>query len=406
MNMRTLLDARQLGLLCVPVGCALLFLFLAGCIPAERAVASTQLMVQETARAGSHPTLADLWNNSAEFVVDVPDTGLPLGESETIVLRDGVFWSFIHASTQSAGVVDQCGDPVAFPGCTVRLTSVDGGQTFSYPGDGAPVCLFPCQSCPCTSERDHIDQQQYPDLFFDGGTLWLVYEYRGRTMLRTSSDGDTWSDPQRIGRTGVWREWLFDCPDSERIGPHPFEPPDYECLAGAPPGVFVTENTVYAFVGVGQNPGGMGCYRGPVKGERAFYQRCENNPLFRGAAEYGPVDLNGAAANPYFDFKTISSAELLPVDDGETTRLYLLYEGIRGPGPGDPGDTQFGLGLARTTTDAIDGPWEPYPHNPLLIDLPGNVGLGHADLVVHNGQTYLYTSLDGATRSRFVLGWR
>ena len=35
-----------------------------------------------------------------------------------------------------------------------------------------------------------------------------------------------------------------------------------------------------------------------------------------------------------------------------------------------------------------------------------NIGLGHADLVVLNGQTLLYTSLDGIKRSRLVLHWK
>jgi beta-xylosidase len=78
---------------------------------------------------------------------------------------------------------------------------------------------------------------------------------------------------------------------------------------------------------------------------------------------------------------------------------------VRGPGAGDAGDTQFGLGLARSLTDQIDGAWEKYPGNPLLVDLPGNIGLGHADPVVLDGRTYLYTSLDGVRRSRLVLIW-
>jgi hypothetical protein len=41
-----------------------------------------------------------------------------------------------------------------------------------------------------------------------------------------------------------------------------------------------------------------------------------------------------------------------------------------------------------------------------LVDLPGNIGLGHADLVVLDGQTLLYTSLDGVTRSRLALVWK
>ena len=86
-------------------------------------------------------------------------------------------------------------------------------------------------------------------------------------------------------------------------------------------------------------------------------------------------------------------------------RFYMLYEGVRGPGPGDAGDTQFGVGLARSISAQIDGPWETFAHNPILVDLPGNVGLGHADLIILDGQTVLFTSLDGETRSRLVLAW-
>ena len=77
----------------------------------------------------------------------------------------------------------------------------------------------------------------------------------------------------------------------------------------------------------------------------------------------------------------------------------MLYEGIRGPGPGDPGDTQFGLQLARSMTSAIDGPWERFAGNPILVDVPADIGIAHADTVVKQGRTYLYTSLDGITRA-------
>jgi beta-xylosidase len=106
--------------------------------------------------------------------------------------------------------------------------------------------------------------------------------------------------------------------------------------------------------------------------------------------------------NPYFDFRTLSSAEVIRIDD----RYYMLYEGVRGPGPGDPGDSQFGLGLARSLTDRFDGPWEKHPANPILVDLPGNIGLGHADLVIIDGQTVLYTALEEDVRSRLALEWK
>lgn len=83
-------------------------------------------------------------------------------------------------------------------------------------------------------------------------------------------------------------------------------------------------------------------------------------------------------ANPYFDFRTVSAAEVLKVGE----RAYIFYEGARGTVPGDPGDTQFGLGLARSATHEVDGPWEKFPGNPINVNLPGNVGLGHADVLI------------------------
>ncbi len=80
-------------------------------------------------------------------------------------------------------------------------------------------------------------------------------------------------------------------------------------------------------------------------------------------------------------------------------------EGVRRRGPGDPGDTQFGLGLARSMRGAIDGPWEKYSGNAIIGTFPGNIGLGHSDVVVTGGTTDLFASLDGIVRSRLVLQW-
>ena len=357
-------------------------------------------MIQEQPGANGLPTLADFWEGRAQFVLDVPNTGLPMGESDTLVMRNGELWSYLHASTPSAGTVDRCGDPVAFPGCTVIYHSADGGRSFHH--DDPPVCQFDCATCPCDPEHDQITQQQYPRVAYSGTMLFVVYEYLGRIRLRRSDDGLTWSPPERVADTGVWKLWLRTCRPEERIGEHPFIPHEYDCLAGGPPGIIIEGGRVYVFVGMGQNPGSMGCYVGAVTTSAGQFTRCQHNPLFVGAQTYGPTEVQGAPANPYFDFRTISSAEVQRVSD----RVYMLYEGVRGPGPGDAGDTQFGLGLARSLTDRIDGPWETYPGNLILVALPGNVGLGHADLVVLDGRTFLYTSLDGVMRSRLALVWK
>ncbi len=97
----------------------------------------------------------------------------------------------------------------------------------------------------------------------------------------------------------------------------------------------------------------------------------------------------------------MSSADVLRVGD----RYYMTYEGVRGPGPGAPGDTQFNLGFARSAGPEIDGPWEKYGGNPVLGDVPGNVGVGHGDLIVLDGITYLYTATSPQTRGRYVLVW-
>ena len=117
--------------------------------------------------------------------------GVAVGESDTVLMSNGEFWSFVHASDRSAGVVDSCGAPVAFPGCLVIYRSRDGGATFTLPGD-PPACQIACSQCPCP-EEEHVRQQQYPRVFFDGTRLSLVYEYLGRVMVRRSLDTVTGS---------------------------------------------------------------------------------------------------------------------------------------------------------------------------------------------------------------------
>ena len=369
------------------------------------------------------PNLTDLWEGRARFVVDTAFTGLPLGESDTVVLPNGTLRAYLHASTQSLGVLDQCRDTVAFPGCVVTFHSHDSGRTFTPTtlGDTPPVCLLACAACPCLSERDHVDQQQYPRIAYYPATaaapiipsIWLmVYEYRAAIYLRRSADGLNWTPPEALPLTRIWQRWMMDCRPEERVGPHPFARPQYACLAGSPPGIYInsgvdgseagTAPEAFVFVGLGQNPGSMGCYHGPPAAPAALWRQCSHNPLFTGATGYGDPSAKGTAANASFDFRTISSAEVLQ----NGSRYFMFYEGVREPGPGDAGDTQFGLGFARSQTARIDGPWERYPGNPLLVDLPGNVGIGHADVIVYAGVIYLYTSLDGRTRSRLRLTWK
>ncbi len=353
------------------------------------------------------PTLADFWEGAAHFVVDEPYTGLPMGESDTVIAPNGEWWSYVHASDRSAGVRDSCGQPVEFPGCVVIYRSWDDGHHFSL----EPLCQFACRTCPCKPERDHVFQQQYPRVYRYQGEWWMAYELGASVMLRVSRDGVRWGEAVRVTGTGVWSKLNRSCQPYEEIGPHHFATTPFDCLAGAPPGLFIADQTLYVFVGMGQNPGHMGCLKAALsptpRGLRNLaglrFKPCAHNPLFTGAQYYGDSTDRGAMSNPYFDHRTISSAEVTRVDD----RYYMLFEGTRGPGPGDAGDSQFGLGLARSVTGAIDGPWEEFPGNPILVDLPGNIGLGHADLVTDNaGVTFLFTSLDGVSRSQLRLVWR
>jgi hypothetical protein len=346
------------------------------------------------------PTLEDFWNGQAKFFLEVKDTGLPMGESDTLTMPNGEMWSYVHASARSAGAIDQCGHPVDFPGCVVVYRSVDGGMTFHH--DEPPVCLFSCETCPCTSDIDHIDQQQYPRVVRAGDIFVMAYEYRAFIFVRRSADGLMWSAPAQVPYTGIWHTQTRECAPATAIGAHPHLNRDYDCLAGGPPGLVVDGRYMYIFAGFGQSPGYLGCFYGKIAAPIEQMRPCRRSPLLTGAADYGPLDATGPTTNPYFDFRMSSAAEILRVDD----RYYMLYEGIRGPGPGDPGDTQFGLGMARSLTGQIDDRWEKYPHNPILVDLPGNIGLGHADLVVIDGDTLLYTSLDGKTRSRLRLVWK
>lgn len=348
------------------------------------------------------PRLDDFWEGRAIWVLDVFDVGLPPGESDTVAQGGNVYWSYLHASSRSAGVIDQCGAPAPFPGCVTVWTSYDAGRSFSLP---APVCLIPCARCPCDAELDHVQQQQYPRVAVSAdGVFYMVYEWGARIMLRTSVDrGFTWSPAEHVPGTGIWPLAYGNCSPLERIDPHPFVGAlEWDCLVGAPPGIYVDGEELYIFVDLGNNPAHLGCLRGNRFAGAAGLRRCDTTPLFSGAATYGPLDATGPAANPYFDFRYVSSADV--VRDGD--RYYMTYEGVRGPGPGDPGDTQFGLGFARSSGPAIDVSWEKYPGNPILSDLPGSIGLGHADLIAIDGTWYLYTATGTTTRGRYRLAWR
>jgi hypothetical protein len=339
--------------------------------------------------SGDYPTLDDFWEGRAEWQLEVMDVGLPFGESDTLIGPDGRLWSYLHASDQSAGIRDVWGAPVGFPGCVTLWVSDDGLRFELF----APRCLIACEANPCTSQPDQIEQQQYPRVARDEtGTYHMVYEWGGQAYLRASSDGLNWSPSKRVEGTGIWKLSEAYCPWFQRIKPFPFLPDPNECLIGAPPGIYAEGETLYVFVGMGKSPGHMGCFSGPIAEGAAGMRLCANNPLFTGASVYGRTDTIGADMNPYFDFHIISSADILKVG----RRYYMFYEGMRGT-------DQFTLGLARSTE--LDGAWQKFKGNPLLMDVPGNIGVGHADVLVLDGATYLYTATSDSTRGRYVLVW-
>jgi hypothetical protein len=328
----------------------------------------------------------------------VYDVGLPVGESDTVYRGGTEFWSYLHASYQSAGVVDQCGDPAPFPGCVTLWKSTDGGQQFVLEN---PVCLFSCKTCPC-GPTDHTHQQQYPRVFFDADRAYMVYEWGAGVHMRTSDDGVHWGPETAVPGTGQYQSADRPCTEAESIGQHPniWNEAEYgDCLVGAPPGITVAGDLLYVFVGLGRDPGHIGCYVGSKVAGAAGLRKCASNPLFGAEAGYGPLDALGAAANPYFEFRTISSADVVRVGD----RYYMAYEGVRGPSDPTVVDNQFALGFARSAGAAIDGPWEKYPGNPAIMDVVNNWGIGHADIVIVGPATYLYTATSETTRGRYVL---
>jgi len=375
-----------------------LLLALGGAIAA---VDPSEAMAAPARLAAAPPTLDDFWSGRASWQLDAADVGLPVGESDTVLGSDGALWSYLHASARSAGVTDQFGAPVPFPGCVTRWLSGDGGRHF---GLLQPVCIIPCTVKPCSSTADQVDQQQYPRVARSASGGWaMVYEWRGANYLRTSSDGLSWSRPAHIANTRQWRLWYAACGPGQAIGAHPFvnASTEYQCSAGGPPGLAIDGETLYVFIPEGKSPGAMGCYSGPLAQGAAGLRRCQHGVLFSGSPTYGPADARGAAANPYFDFRMVSSADVLKAGQ----HYYMAYEGDRGPDALGGGDDQFGLGFARSAGPAIDGPWEKYPRNPVLTSLPGNIGVGHADLIVINGVTYLYSATTATTRGRYVLAW-
>jgi hypothetical protein len=309
-------------------------------------------------------------------------------------MGDGVYWSYLHASAPSAGVVDSCGDPVSFPGCITRYVSTDGGNYFTLVQPSMPPGVHQLS----LRRRGQDVAAAYPRVArSSSGKFYMVFEHGAATWITTSWDGITWLRPRVIPYTGVWMLSEGDCSAAQRIGAHPFIPPqEDDCMAGGPPGIWITDTRIFVFLGFGQNPGHLGCVWSFLM-DTLYFMRCSTEALITGSADYGPFDALGAAANPYFDFR-YHSADIVRVGE-----MYYMTYGIRGPTPWKSGDNQFALGLARS--GEIDAAWEEYPGNPSLSDVSGHVGIGHADLVIDGGITYLYTGTPDYRRGRYVLVW-
>lgn len=317
-----------------------------------------------------------------------------MGESDTLHMGGNVYWSYLHASTHSAGIHDSCGGEVQYPGCVTLWVSTDGGQHFTL---DRPQCLFPCNSCPCDND-DQTWQQQYPRVIrAPDRSFLMVYEHGAAAWLTWSMDGIVWAQPWQVPGTGMWFGWDRGCDDTRLVGAHPFWTPDQDCMAGGPPGLFISEGRLYVFVGLGQNPGHMGCFWSDLNDLKTF-TACQSNPILSGAAEYGPIDAQGMDANPYYDFRFVTSADVV-FDNGY---YYMTYEGIRGPNSHAVGrDNQFALAFARS--QEIDAPWEKFAGNPVLSNVVDNWGIGHADLLIVDGLTYMYTGTPWLTRGRYLL---
>lgn len=351
-----------------------------------------------SANTSSAPSLADYWEGTAEWELEIDDTGLPFGESDTIIMPGGEWWAFLHASAESAGVVDSCGEAVEFPGCVTRWVSRDGGRSFSLPDN---TCLLACNACPC-NEDDLIWQQQYPRVAQSPDSVYyLAFENNAAAWVSQSVDGLHWSRPRSVDETGIWTRAERGCTDAQDIGIHPAFEHEKDCMAGGPPGVYADARKLYIFVGLGQSPGHMGCYWAYRSAPYRFRRCFRGEPLLSGASEYGPLGLLGSEANPFFDFRFVTSADVIAQDG----YFYMTYEGIRGPYDRVIGrDNQFGLGFARSPH--IESTWEKHPGNPALGGLADNWGVGHADLLEWEGVTYLITGTSEMTRGRYRLVWQ
>ncbi|MEJ2748074.1 MAG: hypothetical protein P8183_09230, partial [Anaerolineae bacterium] len=72
-------------------------------LPPATATARPTAVPTATPELGFYPppgrefaTLEDFWNGRAEFVLEIADTGLPIGESDTVYRGGTELWSYLH----------------------------------------------------------------------------------------------------------------------------------------------------------------------------------------------------------------------------------------------------------------------------------------------------------------------
>lgn len=296
------------------------------------------------------PTLADLWDGKAHWVVDAENVGSDFHmHYPSIINVDKELWAYYIVGYKNERGEDHTG--------VARARSTDGVK---WTNDGVVLEAGPAGAWDST-------MASFPGIWKDGDTFYLVYEGSGGSPgdvgLATSKDGKTFTrDP------------------ANPILKH--ETTGWEHINIGTPSLYRENGMWYLFY---HGYDAATCQIGVASGKDLHaLTKSASNPIVP------------AAPNKEDWESGTTGRRSQVVKDGDY--YYFAYEGSTLP----PYTlAKWGSGMARTKS--LTGAWEKCPKNPVIPLTPGGMGNDGPEMIQIDGKWSLYIRLPGNLTTRYRL---